>query len=458
MSQIEREILKVLIDKGPKINNQDIVYSGNVKSVREQHGVVTIILKLDDHYRSLKPAVMAAVELLPWVKEVNIQMEEQATAQTTPSTGAGFQDVSTVLAVSSCKGGVGKSTVAVNLAYSLAALGLRVGLFDADIYGPSLPTMVTPSKQELSSLGGDSIVPHQVGTVKLMSYGYLQDHNEAAAAKTALEAGETPEQINRGTIMRGPMAGNLVVKLLSSTVWGELDYLLLDMPPGTGDIQLSLAQQLKMHAALVVTTPAQLSYVDVAKGIDMFQKVDVPVVGVVENMAYFKCGTCDTLHRPFGPSSWDNFSAQFGVSKFFELPIVPAVSRAGDSGVPLPMQTDEATSEVRHAYATLATDVHSGIQELRQSAGRGPQAAFKDGVGLVLDIQGEPERVVNDMHKLRALCACAQCVAMPQKVAPGVQPKRVSARGSYAVEIQWSDGHRSMFPYTQLLSLSHPSR
>lgn len=181
----------------------------------------------------------------------------------------GLEGVKHVVAVSSCKGGVGKSTVSVNLAFAMSQLGLKVGIFDADLYGPSLPTMISPESARLYQDEDDAskIKPIEFSGVKAMSYGF------AAQNKTA--------------IMRGPMASNLVAQLIGQTKWEDLDYLIIDMPPGTGDIQLTLCQELSLRAAVIVTTPQKLAYVDVVKGIEMFDSLKVPTISVVENMAYY---------------------------------------------------------------------------------------------------------------------------------------------------------------------------
>ncbi|CAN0900173.1 Fe-S cluster assembly factor HCF101, chloroplastic [Linum grandiflorum] len=259
-SAVESEVLKALSQIIDPDFGTDIVTCGFVKDleVDEAHGEVSFRLELTTPACPIKDMfeqqANEVVARLPWVKSVNVTMSAQPAkpmyAGTLP---AGLQTISSIVAVSSCKGGVGKSTVAVNLAYTLADMGARVGIFDADVYGPSLPTMVSPENRMLEmNPEKRTIIPTEYLGVKLVSFGF---------------AGQGR------AIMRGPMVSGVIDQLLTTTEWGELDYLIIDMPPGTGDIQLTLCQVVPLTAAVIVTTPQKLAFIDVAKGVRMFSKL-----------------------------------------------------------------------------------------------------------------------------------------------------------------------------------------
>ena len=220
-----------------------------------------------------------------------------------------------IVAVGSGKGGVGKSTVAVNLALALAADGARVGILDADIYGPSVPLMLGLSGRP-DSPDGKTIEPMRAHGVEAMSIGLLVDQ-------------DTP------MIWRGPMATSALTQLLTETRWGDLDYLILDLPPGTGDIQLTMAQKIPVAGAVVVTTPQDVATLDARKALKMFEKVEVPVLGLVENMAVHVCSNCGHTEHVFGEGGGRRMASQYGVPLLGSLPLEIAVREQGDAGIPV---------------------------------------------------------------------------------------------------------------------------
>ncbi|WP_141058948.1 iron-sulfur cluster carrier protein ApbC [Stenotrophomonas rhizophila] len=220
-----------------------------------------------------------------------------------------------VIAVGSGKGGVGKSTTAVNLAVALAKLGARVGLLDADIYGPSVPAMLGLSGRP-ESPDNKSIEPMRAFGVETMSIGYLIED-------------ETP------MIWRGPMATSAMTQFFNDTLWDDLDYLLIDLPPGTGDIQLTLTQKIPLAGAVIVTTPQDIATLDARKALKMFEKVDVPVLGILENMAVHTCSNCGHREHLFGDGGGERMAAQYGVPLLGSLPLEIGIREQGDAGTPI---------------------------------------------------------------------------------------------------------------------------
>lgn len=221
-----------------------------------------------------------------------------------------------VIVVSSGKGGVGKSSVAVQLALALAQSGAKVGLLDADIYGPSLPTMLGGAEEKLAINAQNKMEPHLRHGVYVNSLGYLADSKDAA-------------------IWRGPMASAALQQLLRDTKWPRLDYLVVDMPPGTGDIQLTLAQKVPVTGAVVVTTPQNVALADAQKGIAMFRKVGIPLTGLVENMSYFRCPSCGHEEHVFGCEGGAHVAQEYGVPLLAQLPLATPIRESLDKGEPL---------------------------------------------------------------------------------------------------------------------------
>jgi len=246
-----------------------------------------------------------------------------------------------IIAVASGKGGVGKSTTAVNLALALKASGNQVGLLDADIYGPSQQLMlgvapgVRPEQQ-----GGQYLLPVEAHGLKTMTMGYLVTER-------------TP------MVWRGPMAGGALAQMLEQTLWGELDYLVIDMPPGTGDIQLTLSQKASLSGAVIVTTPQDIALLDAQKGVEMFRKVDVPILGVIENMAVHICTQCGHREHIFGAHGGERIAADYGVPLLASLPLALSIREQTDSGNPTVIA--EPDSPVTALYLEAAAAVQAAV-------------------------------------------------------------------------------------------------
>ncbi|TKR33608.1 iron-sulfur cluster carrier protein ApbC [Luteimonas gilva] len=237
-----------------------------------------------------------------------------------------------VIAVASGKGGVGKSTTAVNLALALQLEGARVGILDADIYGPSVPAMLGLSGRP-DSPDGKSIEPMRAHGVEAMSIGLLVDQ-------------DTP------MIWRGPMATSALTQLFGETLWGDLDYLIVDLPPGTGDIQLTLSQKIPVAGAVIVTTPQDIATLDAKKALKMFEKVQVPVLGLIENMAVHVCSNCGHAEHIFGSGGGEKMAAQYGVPLLGSLPLEIAIREQGDAGTPIVVAAPD--SAAAQAYRQTA--------------------------------------------------------------------------------------------------------
>jgi ATP-binding protein involved in chromosome partitioning len=249
--------------------------------------------------------------------EIDLQLELRSNivAHSVQRSLQPLQGVKNIVAVASGKGGVGKSTVAANLALAWAEGGARVGILDADIYGPSQPLMLGLVGQHPSSPDGKRIQPLIAHGLKAMSIGFLVDPAQAV-------------------VWRGPMVTQALTQLLSDTDWGELDYLVIDMPPGTGDIQLTLSQRVPVAGAVVVTTPQDIALADARKGISMFEKVSIPVLGIVENMSVHVCTNCGHVDHIFGAGGGERMAREFGVRLLGELPLDTRVREEADSGRP----------------------------------------------------------------------------------------------------------------------------
>jgi Mrp family chromosome partitioning ATPase/DUF971 family protein len=434
------ESLRNIVDPHLKkdIVSLDFVKEANVTD----QGLAQILLELSpssapiqDQFVSLIKAQLKSVD---GISDVDVKVTFKNPQSAIMPSGTGLEKVSNIVAVSSCKGGVGKSTVTVNLAYEMAKQGAKVGIFDADVYGPSLPTMTHTVGKSLEP-DEDRIKPIEMGDVKLMSFGYTQ--NEAD--------GEGP------AILRGPMVSQIINQLLTHTNWGELDYLFIDMPPGTGDVQLTLGQLIPLTAAVIVTTPQHISFIDVVKGIEMFDTLKVPTIGVVENMSYFQVPGTEEKHYIFGKGALKKLRDQFGFQHVAVLPVVPTVAEQCDSGMPYVMNHDD--TDISRTFTGLAHSVIEEIRKLEHELAPIPNVGFEKGKGILVQFDGHPMHVIN-AKDLRYACACAYCeeemtgkkIIKMDEIPDSIYPFSMNPVGNYALGVNWSDNHSSLYPYEVL--------
>ena len=255
------------------------------------------------------------------------------------SQNAPLRPAKNIIAVASGKGGVGKSTTAINVALSLLKLEYNVGILDADIYGPSLPKLTGISNKPKSN--GNKIIPHNAFGLQAMSIGYLVPEDAA-------------------TIWRGPMVMSAVEQLLRDVDWQNLDILIIDMPPGTGDAQLTLSQRVKLAGAIIVSTPQDLSLIDARKGLNMFKKVNVPILGIIENMSYFQCTNCDTKHEIFGNGGAKAEAQKLGVPFLNEIPLDISLRTSSDDGNPIVHK--EPNSIISQKYMEIGSQIIKTIE------------------------------------------------------------------------------------------------
>ncbi|MGZ5446895.1 MAG: Mrp/NBP35 family ATP-binding protein [Thermoanaerobaculia bacterium] len=330
--------------------SRDIVSFGFVRDVRVEGGVVTFTI----HFQTENPSVGqqiardadAAVRALEGVRDVQLNLEigakqgavSSGTAAMQPSALSG---VKYRIAVASGKGGVGKSTVSTNLALSLRALGYTVGLLDADIYGPSQQMMLGIEGRPQIDETDEKIVPMERHGIKTMSLGLITDP-------------DTP------VIWRGPMVMKAIDQFLTDVKWGVLDFMIIDLPPGTGDAQLTLTQKAGLTGAVVVTTPQDVALIDARKGLAMFRKVNVPVLGIVENLSYFVCRHCGEREEIFGHGGGQKTAGMLGVPFLGEVPIDPKVVVGGDTGEPIVASDPDAPASL--AFRELARQVVEQVE------------------------------------------------------------------------------------------------
>ncbi len=336
--------------------NRDIVSFGIIRDVEVGSTGVTVILALtttrEEIVAEIREAVIAAVSRMPGVPAVHVTLTVPESPQRRAASGpAGVPGVRHIIAVASGKGGVGKSTVATNLALAVAATGHAVGLLDADVYGPSVPLMLG-LRERPRSTDDRRIIPLERYGLKVISLGlFIEDR--------------TP------VVWRGPMINKLLTQFLREVDWGELDYLVLDLPPGTGDAQLTITQQVPLTGGVIVTTPQDVALLDVKRSVTMFQQVNAPVLGVIENMSYHICSGCGDRAELFGHGGGEKMARQFGIPFLGEIPLVREIREAGDTGKPI----------------VAADPQHPQSQAFRAIAAR-----------ILSEIAARPEQVLPTIH------------------------------------------------------------
>jgi ATP-binding protein involved in chromosome partitioning len=319
-----------------------VVDPAKIGGLSVRGGKVAFLIEGDRSAEPLRLAAEAAARTVPGVAEVTaiLSNEKPAPAQTASTgKGHGLDQIKKIIAVSSGKGGVGKSTVAVNLALALAAQGLQVGLLDADIYGPSVPRLLGLSGKP--DTDGKMLKPMLAFGIKAMSIGLLIEGDTAM-------------------VWRGPMATSALQQMMKDVAWGPLDVLVVDMPPGTGDIALSLAQGVPLAGAVVVSTPQDMALIDARKGLAMFRKVNVPILGIIENMSYFHCPSCDTRADIFGHGGARDTAAKLDAPFLGEIPLHMSIRETSDAGTPV--VATASSSPQAQAFLAIAAQVATALQ------------------------------------------------------------------------------------------------
>jgi ATP-binding protein involved in chromosome partitioning len=337
-----RTVLSGVIDPN---TDQDIVSSKSAKNIQVDGNDVALDIELGYPAKSqielIRSAASAAIKSLPGAGRVSVNVFSRIVAHSVQRGVKLLPNVRNIIAVASGKGGVGKSTTAANLALALAAEGATVGLLDADIYGPSQPMMMGVSGKP-ESHDGKTMEPLQAHGLQIASIGFMID----------------PDQ---PMVWRGPMVTQALQQLLELTNWRDLDYLVVDMPPGTGDIQLTLSQKVPVTGAVIVTTPQDIALLDARKGLKMFEKVGIPILGIVENMSMHVCSQCGHAEAIFGEGGGEKMCADFGVDFLGKLPLAMTIREQSDSGKPPVVAEPDGT--VAQLYKQIARKVAVSVAE-----------------------------------------------------------------------------------------------
>lgn len=337
----EADILKALSTVQEPELHKDLVTLGMIEDLKIDGGKVAFTVVLTTPACPLRGRIereaREAVMSVPGVQQADIRFTSRVASSRGATVGQLLPQVKHTIAVASGKGGVGKSTMSVGLAVALQQSGAKVGLLDADIYGPNVPIMLGVEKPPAQA--GNRLIPAESQGIKLMSMAFFLSSDAPA-------------------VWRGPMVGKMITDLLTTVEWGELDYLVVDLPPGTGDASLSLAQSVPLSGAVIVTTPQDVALSDVVKGVEMFRKLNVPILGVIENMSYFVCPHCSERTEIFGHGG-EGTAQRLGVPFLGEVPLHPAIRASGDAGLPLLVSAPESpqAGAIRQAAEKVAARI-----------------------------------------------------------------------------------------------------
>jgi ATP-binding protein involved in chromosome partitioning len=318
----------------------DFVSAGMVKAIAVEDRRVIVTIELTTpacpSKEAITKSIQAAVGKLPGVDAVDVRLDAQVVGRPNHPSNPRLPGVKNIIAVAAGKGGVGKSTVSTNLAAALSRLGAAVGILDADVYGPSIPQMMGPPEQPAGTETGNKIVPALHYGMRVISIGFFVERGGAV-------------------IWRGPMVHKLLQQFIEDVQWGDLDYLIVDLPPGTGDAQLSLSQLLPITGAVMVTTPQEVSVIDVEKALGMWKRVEVPVLGLIENMSGFVCPSCGNHEEIFLRGGGRKLAEREKIPFLGEIPLQVSVSRAGDSGMPVTLSDPD--SAIAKIFLSIASAV-----------------------------------------------------------------------------------------------------
>ena len=342
--------------------NTDLVSYGAVQKIDIKGDEVTIDIHLPYPSDFLKGGTEEILKVMvgnvDGVETVNINISWEVSAHKSQNTVEAISKVKNIIAVASGKGGVGKSTTAVNLAISLAKDGAKVGLLDADIYGPSQGLLMGVAEgTRPATIDNKWFVPIEAHGVKTMSMAYLTTD-------------DTP------MVWRGPMVSGALMQILTQTAWGELDYLIIDMPPGTGDIQLTLSQKFPVAGSVIVTTPQDIALLDAKKGIEMFRKVNIPVLGIIENMSMHICSNCGHAEHIFGENGGQKIADQYDTQLLGSLPLSKFIREQSDAGVPVVVEQEN--SDVALMYRNLARTVAVALAKRTANDQQIPNISISD--------------------------------------------------------------------------------